>query len=358
MIKRLLILIIITANLLKNQNCSISSISKCHYEGDFQVTCSESNELMRTANIINGLHYNETQCLFNPIESYCHRQTVLSYCIDKPKCSIKNAWTSLQPECEGNSYYTQFNYDCQPAYHMCEDTIVKDAFSGLIYSPFYPYSFRTENNNKPCFLTINLPKDHHVEITLDHFDIFKYQNCLADFLEIQEYKQDLSDIYYSNNLQQNKKILKTNQKPVYKWSTIATMCGKEQTKHIIRASSDIVNFKFRSISSNHHYLQQINNNNNNLSRINTGFRLYFQAIPPIVENINNQTSSSSSSSTINNESNDKSNNQHDLLNKQRQEQQHKKSMFSWFLFNILSVVIVTIFIIVLIIGLIVICLKN
>ena len=357
MIEKLLILIIIIASLLlKNQNCSISSISKCHYEGDFQVTCSESNELMRTANIINGLHYNETQCLFNPIESYCHRQTVLSYCIDKPKCSIKNAWTSLQPECEGNSYYTQFNYDCQPAYHMCEDTIVKDAFSGLIYSPFYPYSFRTENNNKPCFLTINLPKDHHVEITLDHFDIFKYQNCLADFLEIQEYKQDLSDIYYSTK---NKNILKTNQnKPVYKWSTIATMCGKEQTKHIIRASSDIVNFKFRSISSNHHYLQQINNMS---TRIHTGFRLYFQAIPPLVENINYNTNKNinQTSSTINNKLKDESNNEQDLLNKQRQEQeQHKKSMFSWFLFTILWVVIITIFIIVLIIGLIVICLKN
>jgi hypothetical protein len=371
MIKRLLILIIITANLLKNQNCSISSISKCHYEGDFQVTCSESNELMRTANIINGLHYNETQCLFNPIESYCHRQTLLSYCIDKPKCSIKNAWTSLQPECEGNSYYTQFNYDCQPAYHMCEDTIVKDAFSGLIYSPFYPYSFRTENNNKPCFLTINLPKDHHVEITLDHFDIFKYQNCLADFLEIQEYKQDLSDIYYSNNLQQNKKILKTNQKPVYKWSTIATMCGKEQTKHIIRASSDVVNFKFRSISSNHHYLQQINNNN--ISRIHTGFRLYFQAIPPIVENINYNTNKIQTSSTINNKLNEKSSNQQEILDKQEQEGQqlqpkennkpellntNEKSMFSWFLFVVLLIIVIITVIVVLIIALVIISLKR
>ncbi len=367
----MLILIIIAANLLKNQNCSISSISKCHYEGDFQVTCSESNELMRTANIINGLHYNETQCLFNPIESYCHRQTVLSYCVDKPKCSIKNAWTSLQPECEGNSYYTQFNYDCQPAYHMCEDTIVKDAFSGLIYSPFYPYSFRTENNNKPCFLTINLPKDHHVEITLDHFDIFKYQNCLADFLEIQEYKQDLSDIYYSNNLQQNKKMLKTNQKPVYKWSTIATMCGKEQTKHIIRASSDIVNFKFRSISSNHHYLQQINNNN--ISRIHTGFRLYFQAIPPIVENINYNTNKIQTSSTINNKLNEKSSNQQEILDKQEQEGQqlqpkennkpellntNEKSMFSWFLFVVLLIIVIITVIVVLIIALVIISLKR
>lgn len=273
-------------------SASITSVSKCHYEGDFTVNCKESNELMRTANVINGLHYNDTQCSYNPKESHCHRQTALSYCVDKPSCAIKNDWFSLAPQCDGNSYYSQFNFDCQPAYYMCEDTVVKDAFSGLIYSPMYPGSFRTESST-PCFLTINLPKDHHVEITLDHFDIFKYQNCLADFLEIQEYKEDLSGIFSNKNLFKQrrsfnndnktsklqpqvkllKKTMTSNRQKEYKWSTVALMCGKEDSKLIMKASSDIVNFKFKSISSQHNYLKLINN-----TRVYSGFKIYFQGI--------------------------------------------------------------------------------
>lgn len=267
---------------------SVTSISKCHYEGDFSVSCKEANELMRSANVINGLHYNDSQCSFNPKETHCYHQTVLTNCVDKKTCSVRNDWFSLQPHCDGNSYYTQFNFDCQPAYRMCEDTVIKDAFSGLIYSPFYPGSFRTESS-QPCFLTINLPKDHHVEITLDHFDIFKYQNCLADFLEIQEYKEDTSGIYNKNLLKKrsiffnrtkknevkvklNKKVLSnTNRQRMYKWSTVALMCGKEDSKIILKATSDIVNFKFRSISSNHQYFSRINN-----TREYTGFKIYFQ----------------------------------------------------------------------------------
>lgn len=281
---------------------SITSISKCHYEGDFSVSCKELNELMRTANTINGLHYNDTQCVYNEKESRCHRHTVLGYCVDKPSCSINNDWFSLQPDCEGNSYYTQFNFDCQPAYYMCEDiTVVKNAFSGLIYSPSYPYSYRTDTEQL-CFLTVNLPRDHHVEITLDFFEIFSSQNCFADFLEILEYKEDLSGIFNSKNKQrrhsttdglneivsQNKTVneplqssvrLKkkpmaaTKQPSIYKWSRVALMCGKEEKKHVIKASTNVINFKFKSLSNNHQYFKQ-----SNKSRTHPGFKIYFQGI--------------------------------------------------------------------------------
>ena len=256
--------------------------------------------MMRTANTINGLRYNDTQCVFNEKESQCHRHTVLGYCVDKPSCSINNDWFSLQPDCDGNSFYTQLNFDCQPAYHMCEEiTVVKNAFSGLIYSPSYPYSYRAETEQL-CFLTVNLPRDHHVEITLDFFEIFSSQNCFADFLEILEYKEDLSGIFNNKNKQRrhpsqadslsdiasenktatgnvvrlNKKLVTLNKQPsVYKWSRVALMCGKEEKKHVIRASTNVINFKFKSLSLNHQYFKQ-----SNKSRVHPGFKIYFQGI--------------------------------------------------------------------------------
>lgn len=68
---------------------------------------------MRYAKVINGLQYNETYCAFN--SETCSHEEILHECIDQQSCFIKNSWFSLLPYCDGHSYYTEFEYDCQPS---------------------------------------------------------------------------------------------------------------------------------------------------------------------------------------------------------------------------------------------------
>lgn len=189
-------------------------MSKCYHEGDFSVHCNKSKlpssdtiELMRFARVIQGVYHNDTLCSYTP-NSGCYRKKNLEHCIDKPACQVQNGWNSLEPDCSGNSYYTQFEYDCQPAFYMCDkNTVINNAFSGLIYSPSFPHTFRSDNT-EPCYLTIHLPKNHHVEITLDYFDMLKTSKCVGDYVEIQQYKE------VSNNPSDDQQRLVNHQKKV------------------------------------------------------------------------------------------------------------------------------------------------
>ena len=302
-----------------------ATVSRCHHDGDFTVSCNKSKmpssssdtvEYMRYAKVINGLYHNDTLCSFVPGTS-CYRKQNLNSCVDKQYCTVKNSWFSLEPDCAGNSYYTQLEYDCQPAFFMCDkETVINNVFSGLIYSPAYPNSFRSEKS-EPCYLTIHLPKNHHAEITLDYFDMLKTSKCVGDYLEIQQYKETPStngdgrfmskrDVNNNNNNNieneatgdsslnvnpilknknkppkiSNKQQLKTarqQRKPKYKWQTLGTMCGRIDKAYTIRATADTINFKFRPLSSNHQYLTSLNNYSN---KNHLGFKIYFQAIPP------------------------------------------------------------------------------
>ena len=149
-----------------------------------------SEQRMRYAHVTRGLYHNDTLCSYVPNTS-CSRRQSLPACEDHASCHVRNGWHSLEPYCAGNSYYAQLEYDCQPAYVMCTEglTVVSNAFSGLIYSPSFPGSFRLADKSEPCYLTIHLPKDHHAEITLDHFDMLRTAKCIGDYVEIQQYKE-------------------------------------------------------------------------------------------------------------------------------------------------------------------------
>jgi len=302
-------------------------VSKCYHEGDFSVHCNKSKlpssdtiELMRFARVIQGMYHNDTLCSYTP-NSGCYRKKSLENCIDKPVCQVQNGWNSLEPDCSGNSYYTQFEYDCQPAFYMCDkNTVINNAFSGLIYSPSFPNTFRSDNT-EPCYLTIHLPKNHHVEITLDYFDMLKTSKCVGDYVEIQQYKevsstptddqqrlvnhqkrvkkstenttnsnQDLKFYYnehdsgeiehrntniinnnkmpsliensnegLSNMKKRNPTTRQHSRRPKYKWQTLGTMCGRIDKAYTIRATADTINFKFRPLPSNHPYLATLAN---------------------------------------------------------------------------------------------------
>jgi hypothetical protein len=173
-----------------------TKVSKCHYEGDFTVYCNktklpsskDTKELIRSAEVISGVQHNDTLCSYMP-SAGCARKTKAPECVDKASCNVKNGWHSLEPYCPGGrSYYTQLEYDCQPAYFMCDkQELVTNGFSGLIYSPSYPNSFRTDKS-EPCYMTIELPDNHHAEITFDNFEMMKTSNCMGDYLEILEYR--------------------------------------------------------------------------------------------------------------------------------------------------------------------------
>lgn len=189
----MIIIVIISLILSSSSLAGTTSVSKCFYEGDFTVYCNKSRlsaaaptELMRYARLTNGVMYGDAMCSYNA--SSCHTKQSLSDCVDKAYCHVPNSWSSMAPNCNGNSYYSQLDYDCHPAYTMCDTahTLV-DGFSGLIYSPDYPNTFRSDQRRETCYLTINLPKNHHVEITLDFFDMLKTPNCYGDYLEIQQY---------------------------------------------------------------------------------------------------------------------------------------------------------------------------
>ena len=225
---------------------------------------------MRYAKVTNGLQHNESLCSYVPGAS-CSRTLHLSHCVDKPQCNIKNYWFSLEPDCPGNSYYTQFEYDCQPAFYMCDKESLINAFSGLIYSPSYPNTFRSSRSDT-CYLTIKLPKNHHAEITLESFDMLSTSKCFGDYLEIQQYVD--SSVMSKRGADKAVKHRKLNSN--YKWNTLGTMCGKIEQSYTIKAESDTINFKFRPLPNDHAYLKDLNGT----TRSHSGFKIFFQAIPP------------------------------------------------------------------------------
>ena len=208
----------------------------------------------------------------------CYRQESLGECVDKPECVVKNSWFSLEPECSGYSYYTQVDYDCQPAYYMCDrEAVINNVFSGLVYSPNYPNSFRTESD-RPCFLTLHLPKNHHVEIILDFFDILKTHKCIGDYLEIKDYREAEQESSKRHaDLNETHRITDggVSRRSKYRWHTVGTMCGKIESKFTLRARSDIINIKFRPLHAEHPYLSGVKD-----KAAKTGFKIYFQAVPP------------------------------------------------------------------------------
>ena len=125
---------------------SLAKISKCHYEGDINIYCNRSKlpasefdtnivEHMRSAKATYGLYYNDTLCSYLPNQAAtaatCHKRQILNECVDKPYCTVRNGWYSLEPDCAGNAYYTHVDYDCQPVFYMCsETTVVHNIFSG------------------------------------------------------------------------------------------------------------------------------------------------------------------------------------------------------------------------------------
>lgn len=293
---------------------------------------------MHYAKVIHGLQHNETLCSYVPGAS-CSRHLTLKECIDQPYCHVKNNWFSLEPDCRGNAYYTQFEYDCQPAFYMCDkENLARNVFSALIYSPSYPNTFRTDRSEQ-CFLTLYLPNNHHAEITLEFFDLLSTSNCIGDYLEIRQYipinhgkhklvKRD--DLLYASNFtggnsfrsgknvssrnshlngtllvkHKKHKIYKNlhthyNNEPArsssyqqqhrrdqdLKWDTLGTMCGQVDYRYTIKAKSNIINFKFRPLPSNNPLFtsssgKQANQHQHRLNIDNLGFKIFVQAIPP------------------------------------------------------------------------------
>ena len=159
---------------------------------------------------------------------------------------------------------------------MCDrESVINNVFSGLVYSPNYPNSFRTESD-RPCFLTLHLPKNHHVEIILDFFDILNTHKCIGDYLEIQEYKEaELEKSKRHLYLNESQRLSDVSRRSKYRWHTVGTMCGKVESKFTLRARSDIINIKFRPLHAGHPYLSGVKDKS-----AKTGFKIYFQAVPP------------------------------------------------------------------------------
>lgn len=61
-----------------------------------------------------------------------------------------------------------------------------------------------------------------------------------------------------------------------KWEQLGVMCGIVDSTYTIRASSNIINFKFRPLPSNHQFFTR-----NMITRENMGFKIFVQAIPPV-----------------------------------------------------------------------------
>lgn len=73
---------------------------------------SDAVEVLRYVKVTNGVLYKDNFCQFTNLT--CHKEEILTKCIDKQNCFIKNYWFNI-PECRANSYYTELEYDCQPS---------------------------------------------------------------------------------------------------------------------------------------------------------------------------------------------------------------------------------------------------
>jgi hypothetical protein len=184
---------------------------------------------LRFIKVINGVQFKENYCHFTNLT--CYKEEILTKCIDKQNCFIKNRWFYL-PECRANSYYTEIEYECQPRFYMCEKTTINNLFSGLIVSPAYPHSYKL-SSPKPCYLTIQVPANHYIEITFDYFSIVKSHKCQSDYLNIQEYV----------DIETKSQGLKRQ------WRTISTWCGKKESGNVLIAKSDTISFTFRSFDT-------------------------------------------------------------------------------------------------------------
>lgn len=109
------------------------------------------------------------------------------------------------------------------------------------------------------------------------------KNCIGDYLEIQQYVETSSNLKRSSTyefkghestLKRVKKQAGYRAQSKFKWHTLGTMCGQVESRFTVRATSDIVNIKFRPLSSNHHYLSDVNPEHK------YGFKIYFEAVPP------------------------------------------------------------------------------
>lgn len=61
-----------------------------------------------------------------------------------------------------------------------------------------------------------------------------------------------------------------------KWEQLGVMCGIVDSTYTIQATSNIINFKFRPLPSNHQFFTR-----NTITRENLGFKIFVQAIPPV-----------------------------------------------------------------------------
>jgi hypothetical protein len=114
---------------------------------------------------------------------------------------------------------------------MCDKTTINNVFSGLILSPAYPHSYQL-SSPKPCYITIHVPANHYIELTVDYFTLIKTHKCVGDYLNIQEYV----DIQHKDHVVKKQ------------WKTLNTWCGKKESGHTLIAKSDTISFTFRSLN--------------------------------------------------------------------------------------------------------------
>jgi ribosome-associated toxin RatA of RatAB toxin-antitoxin module len=240
-------------------------IDKCYYEGDFVVYCNKTRivpnnqiELIHKAQVTYGIQYNDTLCTHTKLT--CSKTYLRHDCIDNTYCEVTNGWLTLEPYCKGNSYYTQFEFECQPAYYMCDKEHHENVFSGLVLSPSYPLLY-TIDSLKNCIQTFVFPTDHYVEILVENFTMPRSDNCARDFLEILEYKTNRDDNRNAH------------------WSSLTSLCGKYEQNLKLIVKSNIISFKLRTLPL------KIGPKVNHL----INFKIFIQAVSPLAANLDNKS---------------------------------------------------------------------
>ena len=91
---------------------------------------------------------------------------------------------------------------------------------------------------------------------------------------IEFFKNSLNypSLFGTNKTRVRKQVSRAQSK--FKWHTLGTMCGQVESRFTMRATSDIVNIKFRPLASTHHYLAHVSPSHK------FGFKIYFEAVPP------------------------------------------------------------------------------
>jgi hypothetical protein len=119
------------------------------------------------------------------------------------------------------------------AYYMCDKTAISNVFSGMVYSPFYPYSYKSNSQANLCFLTVTVPSNHFIEITVDKLNMFGSHKCALDYLHVQEYLEvtDKENRYVKER----------------RWKPLKTFCGKYSERTKLVAKTNIISFRFQSM---------------------------------------------------------------------------------------------------------------